>query len=211
MKTNQLMTVCFPLGDLHIWHKTGMGSLTDLFRIGNSMRIMESKGALNITQFIEAKATQEFISVVMNEQQISYESVIKKAGRGKSARTEANLHFLIYAAQHLSVKFHYQVIDTFIKGKLLEWRDQSGDEYKALNMAIDAYLPDRIGKDNKSLYIQSAMLVKAAINPEGGDWNTAQPDELKQRTKLEEKLISFLKAGLVRDFDHLKSLIKISN
>ena len=208
MKTNQMMEVCFPAGTLHIGHKTKMGSMTDLFSIGNKMRTLEGKTPANLTHFINSKTTQEFIAICMEMQDIAYEEVICTAGRGKSARTEANLHFLIYAAQYLSTKFHYQVIDTFINGKLLEWRDDSGDQFNALNLAIDAYLPDREGKDNKGIYIQVAKRLKEKLQPEDGNWNAATPMQLKDRAKIEASLVQFLKMGVVRDWNHLKELIE---
>lgn len=126
MKTDQLMTVCFPQGDLHISHKSMMGSLTDLFNIGNKIRVMEGKGIANMTLFVNSASTQEFIRIICEEQACHPDSVITKTGRGKSSRTEANLHLLIYAAEYLSTRFHYQVIDTFITGKLLQLRDDGG-------------------------------------------------------------------------------------
>ena len=135
MKTNQLMAVCFPEGTLHIGHLTKMGSLTDLFNVGNKMRILEGESAANLTLFVQSKATQEFIAECMAAQNVPYSDIIRITGRGKSSRTEANLHLLIYAARYLSVKFHYQVIDTFINNKILQGRDDSGDQFNALNIA----------------------------------------------------------------------------
>ena len=207
MKTNQIMSVCFQEGVLHIGHKTKMGSLTDLFSIGNKMRIVEGKTPANITHFVQSKATQDFIAECMSAQNIQYEDVVRTAGRGKSARTEANLHFMIYAAQYLSVKFHYQVIDTFINNKILQWRDDSGDQFIALNVAIDAYLPDRQGKDNKGVFIQVAMRLKAKLLTDGVEWNNASHQQLEERAKLEKSLVQFLQLGMVRDYEHLKELI----
>ena len=207
MKTNQMMTICFPEGTLGIGHKTKMGSLTDLFSIGNKMRVAEGKTPANMTHFIQSKATQEFIAECMTAQNISYNDIVRTEGRGKSARTEACLHFMIYAAQYLSVKFHYQVIDTFINNKILQWRDDSGDQFAALNVAIDAYLPDREGKNNKGIFIQVAMRLKAKLKPEGDNWNTASALQLEERAKIEKSLVQLLQLGVVRDYEHLKELI----
>ena len=207
MKTNQIMSVCFAEGVLHIGHKTKMGSLTDLFNIGNKMRVLEGKTPANITHFVQSKATQEFIAECMDAQSIPYEDVVRTTGRGKAARTEASLHFMIYAAQYLSIKFHYQVIDTFIKDRLLEWRNDSGDQFIALNAAIDAYLPDRQGKDNKGVFIQVAKRLKAKILQDGVKWNDASHQQLEDRTKMERSLVQFLQLGMVRDYEHLKELI----
>ena len=207
MKTNQLMTVCFPEGTLRIGHLTKMGSLTDLFNIGNKMRVLEGKSPANITHFVNSKDTQDFITEIVSAQGIQRETVVRTTGRGKSSRTEANLHLLIYAAQYLSTKFHYQVIDTFINNKILQWRDDSGDQFIALNIAIDAYLPDRQGKDNKGVFIQVAKRLKTKLLSEDGNWNDATFEQLEARAKMEKSLVQFLQLGMVRDYEHLKEVI----
>ena len=215
MKTDQLMTVCFPQGDLHISHKSMMGSLTDLFSIGNKIRVMEGKGIANMTLFVNSASTKEFISIICEEQACHPDSVITKTGRGKSSRTEANLHLLIYAAEYLSTRFHYQVIDTFITGKLLQLRDDGGDEFGVLNRAIDRYLPGREGKaSNQGCYINIAKVIRRRCNlvkPENDEtWNQslANKDAQLARYEMQHKLVNLLELGLVRDWEHLKDLVE---
>ena len=214
MKTDQLMTVCFPQGDLHISHKSMMGSLTDLFSIGNKIRVMEGKGIANMTLFVNSASTKEFISIICEEQACHPDSVITKTGRGKSSRTEANLHLLIYAAEYLSTRFHYQVIDTFITGKLLQLRDDGGDEFGVLNQAIDRYLPGREGKaSNQGCYINIAKVIRrrcdaAPVRATDPTWNQESADKHAQamRYEMQHKLVSLLELGVVRDWEHLKDL-----
>ena len=52
---------------------------------------------------------------------------------------------------------------TFVEGKILQWREDGGDEFINLNIAIDAYLPEREGKDNTGIFIQVAKQLKAKI------------------------------------------------
>ena len=213
MKTDQLMTVCFPQGDLHISHKSMMGSLTDLFNIGNKMRVMEGKGVANMTLFINSASTQEFIRIICEEQACHPDSVITRTGRGKSSRTEASLHLLIYAAEYLSTRFHYQIIDTFITGRLLQLRNDGGDEFGMLNRAIDRYLPGREGKaSNQGCYINIAKIIRRRCNlvkPENDEtWNQsiANKDAQLARYEMQHKLVNLLELGLVRDWEHLKDL-----
>lgn len=215
MKTDQLMAVCFPQGDLHISHKSMMGSLTDLFNIGNKMRVMEGKGIANMTLFVNSASTQEFIRIICEEQACHPDSVITKTGRGKSSRTEVNLHLLIYAAEYLSTRFHYQVIDTLITGKLLQLRDDGGDEFGVLNRAIDRYLPGREGKaSNQGCYINIAKIIRRRCNlvkPENDEtWNQSLADKHAQsmRYEMQHKLVNLLELGLVRDWEHLKELVE---
>ena len=206
MKTNQELTVSFKYGDLHIGHKTMTGSLTDLFRVGNIYRLSNGDNIVNQNMLMNTASTKDFIALIAKRQNIPIESIVKTVGRGKNSRTEANLHLLIYIAEKLSLDFHYDVIDCFITNKLLYWRDESGDNFKALNLIIDKCLPGRNDKSNRGIYIQLAMLIKSMVQPDGDNWNTATADQLRYRNRIEDKLVSFLELGLVRDYDHLKEL-----
>ncbi len=59
MKTDQLMQVSFPQGTLEIFHKTAMGNLTDLFRLGNQQRDKDDKAPLNTTLFLKFKGNHK--------------------------------------------------------------------------------------------------------------------------------------------------------
>ena len=96
-------------------------------------------------------------------------------------------------------------------------RDDGGNVFKSLNLAIDQWLPDRKGKNNMGCYIQVATLLRAKIFPEIEEfetgvniWNTDLAVYEKQyfREDYEDKLVSFLKAGLIRDWEHLKEVIE---
>jgi len=217
MKTNQLMTVALPNGTLDIYHKTAVGSLTDLFALGNGQRILDGKKPMNQSLFIKSKATQEFIQIVAKELNIKPSEIVFSKGRGKASKTYGQLHFLIYAAEKLSPTFHFHVIDIFLSKHLLQLRDDGGNVFKALNLAIDQWLPDRKGKNNMGCYIQVATLLRAKIFPEIEEfetgvniWNTdlAVYDKQYLREDYEDKLVSFLKAGLIRDWEHLKEVIE---
>jgi hypothetical protein len=210
MKTDQMMLVCLPLGDLHIRHKSGMGSLTDLFKMGNQYRINNGKTPGHITQFLESKATQEFKQIVAERQNIPVDQVVRKTGRGSAARTEAQLHFLIYAAEYLSPELHYDVIDAFIHSKILEYRDQSGDSFKALNYVLTAspLLADATVEYKRAIYIRLAKAIRSRIAPPNDNWNEATADQLRERGRMEDRLIDLIELGVVRDCEHLLELVR---
>jgi hypothetical protein len=229
MKTNQLMQVAIGDFRLPIEHKTMMGSLTELWNYGNSIRLSKGLGALDLSNYLRQSETLEFLQVVETKVNSEYVKptdfeIVEREGqnryelvgpkltcvttkRGKGGGTWAHLYVLLDAASRLDANFKFMVYDTFVNHKILQWRDDSGDEFKNLNIAIDAYLTDRQGKDNHWLYVNSAKMLKAKIKPDGDTWNTANYDQLERRTKLESKLVDFLKMGLVRDWDHLKEVI----
>jgi len=149
---------------------------------------------------------------------IPKDKVVKVTGRGRNARTYAQLHFLIYCAEQISPEFHFDVIDVFIDNHILQNRDDGGEHFKELNRVIDLYLPERENKSsNVSVYIQCAKLLKSKIFTiqeiakcdDCNIWNSkfATSSRLKIRDEYENKLISFLEMGLIRDYEHLKELI----
>lgn len=218
MKTDQLMQVAFPQGTLEIFHKTAMGNLTDLFSLGNKQRGKDDKPPLNTTLFLKSKSTQEFIEALSEELNIDKNNIIKRKGRGRNSKTYAQLHFLIYCAEKLSPRFHVRVIDIFISNKILQIRDDGGNAFKALNVAIDAYLPERDeNNSNRGIYIQCAKLLRDKVfydknidyPKDGLVWNSnyATYEKLQLRDKYEEKLITLLEMGVVQNYEHLKEFI----
>jgi len=205
MKTNQLMNIAFSTGNIRIYHNTAMGSLTDLFSIGNAMRVGEGKKSAVLSQFLESGRTIDFANVIQDVHGIKAYEV---AGRGATGGTWACLQMMIFAAEYLSPRFHLEVIDAFINNKILEWRDVSGDEFKALNIAIDNYLPGRDGKSNKGIYINTAKMLLEKVNPSITTWNDASADELRERASIENKLVTTLHLGLIRDWEHMKEIIE---
>lgn len=203
MKTNQLMNIAFDSGTVEVFHKTAMGNLTQLWSCGNLLRLKDGKSVANLSNFLKSGKTIEFIDA-LKEQGITPMEI---TGRGNTRRTWACLELMIYAAEYVSVSFHVEVIQTFIRGKILDFRDESGDNFKAMNIAIDSYLPERDGKDNKGVRIQVAKQIRHKINPELTNWNLASADELKFRCEIEDKITSILKLGLINNYDHLKSVI----
>jgi len=108
-------------------------AITDLFSLGNAQRILDGKKIMNQTLFLQSKATQGFIQIIAKELNININKIVFAKGRGKSSKTYAQLHFLIYAAEKLSPMFHFHVIDVFLSKHLLQLRDDGGNVFKTLN------------------------------------------------------------------------------
>jgi len=96
---------------------------------------------------------------------------------------------------------------TFVESRILQWREDSGDEFMNLNIAIDAYLPEREGKGNKGVFIQIAKQLKEKILNDQEVWNTASFTQLERRAKIERNLCDLLRLGVVKNYEHLKELI----
>lgn len=227
MKTNQLMHVTIGNYTQPIEHLTMMGSLNHLWEYGNSLRAAKGLSGKDLQEFMRSSDTVEFIVAlerkygqklktgILPDLKIDQQgrtvgtitSDFVKTKRGKGGGTWAHLMILLRAAAYLDKDFEVEVYDTFINNKVLQWRDDGGDQFLALNVAIDAYLPNRQGKDNKGVFIQVAKRLKSKILPEGVDWNNAAFPQLEDRAKTEKSLVQFLQLGMVRDYDHLKELI----
>ena len=209
---NQIMEVKLKQGVLHIGHKTKFGSLTDMFNMGNQWRVEKKKSILNPSLFMGTKRTKEFIKEL--ELELGYPA-IKSTGKGSQSRTEAHIYFLIYVAEHFSVQFHLEVIKTFVEGKLLQYREEGGEEFKRFNEALLDFLPSPRSNDN-ARRINAAKLIREKCEltkPEDEEletWNQEAADVAAQVKRLEilDKLTTFLRMGFVRDFDHLKELIE---
>ena len=205
MKTNQLMSVAFSEGVVSVFHNTAMGDLTQLWKVGTIMRVNNGMAVPQLNNFLQSQSTKDFIEVCERK---TGKPCIEVTGRGKNGRTWASIHMMIYAAEYLSTEFHFEVIDAFINNKILEWRDVSGDEFKALNIAIDNYLPNREDKSNKGIYINVARMLLKKVNPDLSSWNDASADELRDRASIENKLVTTLQLGLIKDWEHMKEIIE---
>jgi hypothetical protein len=206
MKTNQVMTVAFEHGTLSIEHKTAMGNLADVFAIGNKHRILAGKYQANLTHFCNAVGTQEFISSVAKRLNVDKSALLYTVGKGKNSRVVANIFIIIYAAEYLSPDFHVEVIDTFINSKLLSWRDESGDNFKALNEEIKVAAEGLLGKPaHQGHFITLAKVVNSRVGDKI-DWNTASSEQLQERNRIETGLSTSIRMGFIKDWEHLKQV-----
>ena len=218
MKTDQLMTISLMGGEIHIYHNTAMGNLSELFRLGNTQRMIEGKTPINQSQFLKQERTLEFIRVISNETGLSKDEIVKKNGRGKNSKFYAQLHLLIFCAEALSPLFHYKVIDLFISNKILTIKDMGGDDFKDLNALIDKKIPDRVNKNNMGLYIYTAKVLKSKIFPDvdlsnytgtNNIWNSnyATSEALRKRDDYEKKMMTLLEMNVVESWEHFKSFL----
>ena len=224
MKTNQVMRVTIGEHTLPIGHKNMMGSLTEVWKIGNAYRTKRGLPELDLSNWLRNPETLEYVKVV--EDDLNFKSVesthleIHKssltkvvtsplivAKRGKGGGTWAHLYILLDAAARLDPQFKHKMYKTFVEGKLLQWRDDGGDEFINLNIAIDAYLHERDGMDNVNVFIYVAKQLKAKILSPYDTWNTASLPQLEKRARLEKDLCNYLRLGMIRNYDHLKEVI----
>jgi hypothetical protein len=209
---------------LPIGHKNMMGSLTEVWKIGNAYRTKRGLPELDLNNWLRSPETLEYVRVVEEDLnvkcvdstplEIRNSALVKNltsplitTKRGKGGGTWAHLYILLDAAARLDPQFKHKMYKTFVEGKLLQWRDDGGDEFINLNIAIDAYLPERDGMDNMNVFIYVAKQLKAKILSPYDTWNTASLPQLEKRARLEKDLCNYLRLGMIRNYDHLKEVI----
>jgi hypothetical protein len=191
--------------EIKVFNKTPMSNLTNLWAVGNAIRLSKGKSLSKLAQFLKKESTLEFIE----EGKKRGKTCVHVSGKGPSSRTWASVELMMHAARYLDTAFHLEVIDLFITNKILEYRDSGGDKFKALNVTIDRCLPGREDKDsNKGIYMHVAKLIREKCGLGDRSWNAATADELRMRDDCENRIADWLDMGLVRDWDHLKELIE---
>lgn len=230
VKTNQTMQVT--IGDYKqpIEHKTMMGNLNALWDYGNGLRVLKGLPPINQTDWLRSPLTRELLLALQrrhSSQDVMWEMPILekdekgrtkltditknnpfiKTKRGTGGGTWVHLYLMLDAAAWLDADFKLHMYDTFINNNILQWRDDGGDEFINLNIAIDAYLPERDGMDNVNVFIYVAKQLKAKILSPYDTWNTASLPQLEKRARLEKDLCNYLRLGMIRNYDHLKEVI----
>ena len=229
---NQTLTVAIGNNRFEIEHQTMMGNLNEFWDCGNAYRTQKGLPPKLLANWLRSADTAEYVAAVERElfgfnsvvstelekegmvETITKTSQLFQTKRGRYGGTWAHLYVLIDAAAYLDPDFKVQVYKTFIEGRLLQRRDEGGENFKAINIAIDAFLPGRDGKDNKWLFINLANLIADKFGLPSAEtgvnrWNGATLYQTEARSKIEETLTIMLRAGLVRDWEHLKELVEM--
>jgi hypothetical protein len=147
--------------------------------------------------------------------QLEYSKLISKfqvikTKRGRGGGTWGHLYIMLDLATTLDADFKVLVFETFVKSKILEWRDIGGDNYILLNKAIDQ-LADRKGKNNHGVYIQIAKQFREKlklIETKGYNVKEAIAEIQQKRANWEDKLISMIDVELITSYPQLKKILE---
>ena len=131
--------------------------------------------------------------------------VIETRRGRRNSGTLAHLYILIDASAYLDPEFKLQLYKTFVEGKLLEWRDISGDNYKDMMLALDKHLPCE-ESERRGRYIALAATIKDKCKV-ASTWNHATKEQLKMRAKIESKITAVLETGFTPSFSALLGAI----
>jgi len=268
LKINQKMTVRIgQFGNIEIGHKTEMGDVSQVIKMGNKRRI--SKGLETIElhnilkrqsfwEFVIARNTQMIRDKIITTQQsnesmglfkdlcnssdsdeleykldsnfsaikfyktdkgeIQYSELMKefshliKSRKGRYGGTWAELYILLKIASMLDKDLEVAIYDVFIKSQILQHRDNGGDSFKKLNIAIDKYIPSESGNSRgRFIHIATMLRKKLEITKTKG-YNEKEHNSIIQqkRDEIEKHLIFALQTKLVTSYEKLKNIIENS-
>jgi hypothetical protein len=188
----------------------GLVCLSDLLRAGNAHRANRGRSLLQLQNFVSAAHTRDYIAAAAEVWGLPESSFLAVRGSGQKTRTWGHLSVAVLLAEQLSPEFHAMVHKTFIDGEILRFRSLGGDEFKALNRALDKHLPASEGKTNLGKYINTAKMIKEKCQlPEEHGWNDTQANAAttQMRYNLENKMVDYLEQGFVRDWEHFKEIL----
>lgn len=157
-------------------NQTEMLSATDLVKVGNKWRSANGLGDFNLSQWLKAKGTTEFIEELENK---FGKGNVKKVGRGRSAHTW--LHPLLFIDMALSISPQLKIeVYQWMFDQLIKERNNSGGSYKLMCGALYAR------NKNHTIfhaYIQdTANKIRMACGV--SNWQEANEGQLKMRDKL---------------------------
>jgi len=187
MKTNQTLVRTFMGSTIRQEHKTKFFCINDLTEVANKYR--ESKGLpkAKFEKYHKSQKTQEFISSLMEQKDLAE---VIKTKRGQDGGTWAHPMIFLDYAMWLNPDFKVKMFD-WIMDHLAEFRDESGESYKALASTINSVStqnPIQVQHIIKTV----AKGIKKALKVE--DWNSATEQQLKNRDEMHKSLILLIKA-----------------
>ena len=190
----------------------------------NSLKLRELKN-VDRMGFMPYKITKQLsiksdFTILDNYQdlvgQIQYSELIKKfphlikSKRGRNGGTWAELYILLKIASMLDKDLEVAIYDVFIKSQILQYRDNGGDSFKKLNLAIKKYIPSSSG-NNQGRFIQIAKLLREKLeitNTKGYNEIEHNLEIQKRRDEIEKNLIFSLQSKLITSYKQLKNVIE---
>ena len=150
------------------------------------------KFSKNIPEFMRRPDTIELIKAIQDNEGIAQVYISKK---GKNGGTYAHPLLLIELAMYCDRDFKYKALQ-WVKDRLCDYGDSSGESYKTLSGVIDKALnlsPNK--KGGLALAIsQTARAIKAHIGV--SDWDRATEYQLQARDSIHRDLCLLLEAGV---------------
>lgn len=204
MKTN--VTMIRKMGNFDVLQRT-----QDAYFNATELLKQWSKGneqRKDIGDFFKLDKTKEFIEVLENDLKINNDNyrdstksisyIIQKGNKSKSISNQYWMHPYLFIdfAMWISPKFKLDVI-RFVYDQLIQFRHQSGDNYKGLTSSVQ-----RFSNVNYSILAKGLNYIVFNRHEENLR-QTASQEQLKQLTELQKQLAFSIDMGYIKSFDEL--------
>jgi len=194
---------------------TGFINSGELLDFKTSLRMQEFSDFDNKTNNICYSNFQELDKYKDLLGRIQYTELMKKfpnlirSKRGRNGGTWAELYILLKIASMLDKDLEVAIYDVFIKSQILTHRDNGGESFKKLNIAIDKYIPSPSGNSKGRFKVVATMLrQKLEITSTKGYNEKEHHSKIQQkRDEIEKFLISSLQTKLIFSYEQLKTII----
>ena len=148
--------------------------------------------------------------------QINYSELMKKfpnlikSKRGRYGGTWAELYILLKIASMLDKDLEVAIYDVFIKSQILTHRDNGGESFKKLNIAIDKYIPSPSGNSQGQFRAIAILLRKKLEITSTKGYNEKEHNAKIQqkRDEIEKFLIGILQMKFVTSYEQLKTAVE---
>ena len=163
----------------------------DIFKYGESPYLKISDEINFYSYFGELNNHKDLLGRVQYSKLIKKFPHLIKSKRGRNGGTWAELYILLKIASMLDKDLEVAIYDVFIKSQILQHRDNGGDSFKKLNLAIEKYIPSSSG-NNQGRFIQVAKLLRKKLeitNTKGYNEIEHNLEIQKRRDEIERNLI----------------------
>lgn len=204
MKTNQVMLR--PMGCFSVEQRTkdGMFNATSLLKQWN-VSAGEKK---EIKKFFENQNTKEFISALIEEENLNGEKSAYLTSRGKyNGGTWMHPILFVKFAMWLNPRFEVKVIK-FIYDQMIAYRNEAGDAYRELSMAVAKIVTPNF---MASAMRQTAEAINWCVfNQHETAIRNKHGEETKMRQlfELERKVASLIEEGFITKFDDMMEYLR---
>jgi len=148
--------------------------------------------------------------------EVQYSELMKKfpnlikSRRGRNGGTWAELYILLKIASMLDKDLEVAIYDVFIKSQILTHRDNGGESFKKLNIAIDKYIPSESGNsEGRFIMIAKMLRKKLEITSTKGYNQKEHNSQIQQkRDEIEKNLIFALESKIVTSYEKIKDIIE---
>lgn len=209
MKTNQIMTR--PMGDFHVEQRTKDGYFNATSFVKQWNLHTQNSGDVKkkeIKDYLDNKATKEFLSALMKEENLNGENSPYLTSRGKySGGTWMHPIMFIDFAMWLNPAFKVKVIK-FVYDQMIKFRNDAGDAYKELSSSINSivpntFMPQAMRKIGEALnYVVFNEHEQMLRNKKGSE------ESMRELFELERRLAENINDGLINNFEQAITFLR---